>query len=146
LDIDWAALKERAGRVFVVREAVSLIQQGKGTARKERSEILAPHREELLALDKQEAISRIAHYLAQLLASALDMEADSLSIDDRVHDIGLDSLIALELKGRIKSAYQIDVPAKIFLDNISLGQLSENVFRGLGDSVEKVDQFIDGAL
>jgi SAM-dependent methyltransferase/acyl carrier protein len=146
LDADWHALEQRAGRIFVVREAAPLIRWETAGVRNEQSEILAPLREEILAIDRQEAIDRIANYLARLLASALNMQLDSLSSHDRLHDIGLDSLIALELKGRLKSAYQIDVPAKTFLENLSLGQLAGKIYQNLCDSVEQVDLYIDGAL
>lgn len=105
--------------------------------------------DELCELDAGARQQAVAELLKQLLSRTLNIEVDTLSTSDQLQDIGLDSLTAIEVIGRVKTLYQVEIPAKIFLDNISIDTLAENTLEllaGKSDQPEMEDEQLEGVL
>jgi len=147
LDVDWQKFSDKTGPIFVVRELD--FPKNKDAERDAGNlvqiEFLALP--ELLKLDKKERRAQVTVYLQRLIGASLNIHQDLIRSDDRVHDVGLDSLVAIELKSRLKAAYNIDISAKIFMDNLSIDELAAKICGLLIEESQKtVEHFVEGVL
>jgi len=67
-------------------------------------------RAELIALPVEEAQARMVDILRQELASILRLQLDSLTADREISDLGVDSLMAVELRTALETRLGIDLP------------------------------------
>jgi len=85
-----------------------------------------------LALMAPEARAvRVREYLAATAAGVLHLEAPVSDADAALDTMGLDSLMAVELKRRIATDLGADVPLVSFLRHVSLAQLGDAVLQML---------------
>ncbi|MFN6563915.1 MAG: type I polyketide synthase [Nostoc sp. ChiSLP01] len=66
-------------------------------------------------------------YLQQQIAKALGISASMLNIDEPLNQMGLDSLIAIELRNRLRADLGVDIAIAKFLDNLSVVRLTKLV-------------------
>lgn len=147
LDIDWQKFSDKTGPIFVVHEIDFPEDRvsGNDTGNIVRIECLALP--ELLKLDEKGRREQMTIYLQSLISASLNIHQDIIRSDDKVHDVGLDSLVAIELKGRLKAAYNIDISAKLFLDNLSIDELAAKICGQLSEESQKtVEKFVEGVL
>lgn len=69
----------------------------------------------------------IVSQLQQFLAAALRLPAATLDVERPLYSLGLDSLIAVELKNHIEECFGVVLPITTFLEEISLAQLAGQV-------------------
>jgi acyl carrier protein len=116
---------EMAGRFVPNRPAT----EGKG---------VSLNRDELLAADRPQRSVLLESYLTALLARVLGFgksQFNKLDTNLSINRLGLDSLMALEMKTRIEADLGIVIPIVNFLKGVSIAQLSAKV----------LDQFIVSA-
>jgi NAD(P)-dependent dehydrogenase (short-subunit alcohol dehydrogenase family)/acyl carrier protein len=66
-------------------------------------------------------------YFLEQIARVMEMESDKIDPDQPMNTLGLDSLMAIELKNGIESSLSISLPMAKFLEGPSAAQLSEMV-------------------
>ena len=71
------------------------------------------------------AVARVQELLGEV------MGLESPSIDEPVLEMGLDSLMAVELGNRIEELFGVKVPVGEILSGISVGEIASKVKRGL---------------
>jgi myxalamid-type polyketide synthase MxaE and MxaD len=76
----------------------------------------------------------LATYLAKVVAQVLRVPADELNRSEPLTYLGLDSLMALEIKNRIDSDLQITIPMIHFLQGPSVGDLCAVLLGKLGET------------
>ncbi|MFI6047720.1 type I polyketide synthase [Nocardia sp. NPDC051321] len=82
---------------------------------------------DLLDADPAQRIERISIELRARLAQTLDTAPERVALNTPLTALGLDSLMGLELKNRIESAFSIRVPTALILRGPTLRELAEHV-------------------
>lgn len=71
----------------------------------------------------------LAHHLRSELANILGFpSADSIALEQNLMEIGLDSLMAVELRNRVRTQLQIELPLQDLLGGITIQQLATSIF------------------
>jgi myxalamid-type polyketide synthase MxaC len=82
---------------------------------------------EILAASDDERPALIAAYLQQELAHVLETEPDALDVDAPLTHVGLDSLMALEVKNRVELAHGIELPVVGLIEDPTITNLATQV-------------------
>ncbi|MEC4813417.1 MAG: amino acid adenylation domain-containing protein [Scytonema sp. PMC 1069.18] len=83
--------------------------------------------EDLLALKPQERYLKLASYLQELVAQVFKVAPFQLDLQQPLSSLGLDSLMAIELKNNIETDLGVVLPITSFLQGASIDQLVTNV-------------------
>ena len=79
-------------------------------------------RDALLAAEPAERRQLLQPYLREQVARVLGLSPSKLDVDQPLSHLGLDSLMAVELKNRIAVDLKVNVPVVKFLQGFSVGQ------------------------
>ena len=79
-------------------------------------------RDALFAADPAERRQLLQTYLSGQVARVLGLSPSKLDVDQPLSHLGLDSLMAVELKNRIAVDLKVNVPVVKFLQGFSVGQ------------------------
>jgi acyl-CoA synthetase (AMP-forming)/AMP-acid ligase II/acyl carrier protein len=88
-------------------------------------------REELLALPEAERHAVLADWLRRRLARAAGIAPARLRIDSPLHELGLDSLAAAEVKNELEEGLGIALPLTALLESPSVEQLAQAGLDGI---------------
>jgi len=75
----------------------------------------------------------IAEQVRRLVAAVFDCAVTDIEPDDMLDDIGLDSMMAMDFRVRINSAFSIDLPVLEILRGVSVNSLSARILAELRD-------------
>jgi acyl transferase domain-containing protein/acyl carrier protein len=131
-----------------------LAEEVKTSGARRGSEVDAKLREELLSLPEEERAERLEAYLQEQIAKVLGIPASRLDRDKSLMNVGLDSLMALELKNRIEGSLGVELPIANLLKGPSVAELARELLPSLAPSLsvevdkmaemlEKLDQLSD---
>ncbi|MEK8069608.1 type I polyketide synthase [Rhodococcoides navarretei] len=73
----------------------------------------------------------VAGYVTQIVAGVFDLPLDDVGGDATMNDLGLDSMMAIELKSRIAAVIAVDVPVLELLKGITVSGLVDRIFAEL---------------
>jgi acyl transferase domain-containing protein/acyl carrier protein len=96
-------------------------------------------RRALLDLPPAERTGFLAANLLNGVATALGADTSTLGVDQPLFELGLDSLMAVELKNQIETQLGISLPIAAFLKGGSIRQLAEQVVAGVAAGEEGGD-------
>jgi acyl transferase domain-containing protein/acyl carrier protein len=88
-------------------------------------------RDALLAAEPAERRQLLESYLSEHVARALGLSPSRLDLQQSLSDLGLDSLMAVELKNRIALDLKVNVPVVKFLQGFSVDQAVTQVLEQL---------------
>lgn len=77
----------------------------------------------LLNAPESQRLPLLEAFLRQQLATVTGLEAANIDLDQPVNNLGVDSLMAIQLKNRIESELRIAIPMVLFLQGLSLREL-----------------------
>jgi acyl transferase domain-containing protein/acyl-CoA synthetase (AMP-forming)/AMP-acid ligase II/NAD(P)-dependent dehydrogenase (short-subunit alcohol dehydrogenase family)/acyl carrier protein len=83
--------------------------------------------DEIKANSPEQSQSLLINYLSQQIAKALGITKSGLNIDEPLNKMGLDSLMVVELKNRLRTELEINIPITKFLDGVSILGLTKFV-------------------
>ncbi|HTI82343.1 MAG TPA: SDR family NAD(P)-dependent oxidoreductase [Acetobacteraceae bacterium] len=89
-------------------------------------------RELLLQKSPDEARAMVRAVLADLIGEVLRLPAGRLQPDARLADIGIDSLINVEVRLAIEQRFGTNLPMVAISDETTLGDMAESVLRAIG--------------
>lgn len=92
----------------------------------------------LLGLDVQERQARLIAYMQEQLAQIIDVEPAQLDPKASLRELGIDSLMAMELKESIESSFGVVLPLQSFTEDPHLMGLVAQVLAHLETSVPQV--------
>ncbi len=122
MPMDWATFMSRLPTartdpfLTVIRETVALdAEAGPGTA---------ALYEELLAAAPEERIALVTSFVTTELAKVLELDPEALPLDQPLNSVGLDSLMALELKNRVEVGVGINLPIVTLIQGPTIQQLA----------------------
>ena len=121
---------------FPVMEQSSFFAQLKAeeeTSQGQREQPGAVHldRTVLQSLENEQRLPVLGNYLGQQIARVLGLSTPAIDRYQQVNRLGIDSLMAVELKNRVQADLQVQVPVATFLQGITLEQLSARVLQSL---------------
>lgn len=93
-------------------------------------------RQELMAIDKRKRVDRLRDYFARELARIMAVDPASLDLTQPLTMLGLDSLMAIELKNNLEGRLAISLPMARFLEGPSVTSLAEAAAPLFGDGSE----------
>jgi acyl carrier protein len=143
LDADWARLRELAGRTSPLLSELPEMRAaqaapGAQSAKGHSNEL----RLELQKLTGRERRNRVLSLVRDLVAAVLGIN-DPLTLGAEVGfaDLGMDSLMAVEVRNRLTKQTGLSVPATLVFDHPNLKAVSEWVLEALelADSSRKVE-------
>jgi short-subunit dehydrogenase/aryl carrier-like protein len=119
----WRELFPSFSRSPLLCELVEAEADRHGAARTE--DLAAAGR--ILAAGDDERPGLIAAYLQQELARVLETEPDALDVDAPLTHVGLDSLMALEVKNRVEVTHGIELPIVGLIEDPTITNLATQV-------------------
>lgn len=84
-------------------------------------------RQRVAATPPDQRRAMLQAYFLEQIARVMELEADRIDPDQPMNTLGLDSLMAIELKNGIESSLSISLPMAKFLEGPSASQLAEMV-------------------
>jgi len=90
-------------------------------------------RAKLLSVDDVERADLLQQYFADQLAKIMGLDADDLEIEQPLNTLGLDSLMAIELKNTVEARLRVSIPMAQFMEGPSIASLSNTVAELLSD-------------
>lgn len=88
-------------------------------------------RSDLLVAEPAQQWSILSAYLRQQLARALKMPADRLNLEQPFTSLGLDSLMAMELKARIETDLGVNIPLVTFMEHPTIAQMTDELLASI---------------
>jgi acyl transferase domain-containing protein/acyl-CoA synthetase (AMP-forming)/AMP-acid ligase II/acyl carrier protein/ubiquinone/menaquinone biosynthesis C-methylase UbiE len=95
--------------------------------------IEAPSRQTLLQADPQQRRTLVETYLRQSVAVVLGLKPEKVDLEQPVNNLGLDSLMAIQLKNRIESELKVSVPMVALLSGLSVQGLIEKALEQIAE-------------
>ena len=90
-------------------------------------------RAELLAADDDARAEKLREYFTDRIAHIMGLEPESLDVEQPLNTLGLDSLMAIELKNSIETRLKVVLPMARFMEGPSVNSLSGYVAESMGD-------------
>ena len=109
-----------------------------GTAKKDETDHAL--RSQLVAAEIAERTKLLVDYFAQQLAKIMGLNASDLQVDQPLNTMGLDSLMAIELKNTVETKLAVSIPMATFMEGPSVTTLAAAVAKLLdeGEAAEPV--------
>jgi len=97
-------------------------------------------RELLKGLDHEDALAKVAELLSREIGHILRIPADKLDQQTSVFDLGMDSLMGVELAMAVEKRFNVNMPAMALSEGPSILRLSERIIQKLmGAETEQED-------
>ena len=85
----------------------------------------------LQSTPEAEHLGVVSGYLTQIVAGVFDLPLDDVGGDRTLNDLGLDSMMAIELKSRIAAVMAVDVPVLELLKGVTVSGLVDRILADL---------------
>ena len=93
-------------------------------------------------LPEGEAHEKVTGLLSEQVAKVLRLPAERLDLDTSIYDLGMDSLMAVELHMAVEEQFNVHVPAMVMAEGMSITQLAGRIagqLRGRGAAAPESD-------
>lgn len=117
LDIEWRSLSQR------MRGAARFSNVAPAREGEDGSDFV----QLIIDLDEADARDVVAELIADRVAAVLGMEADQVDVSRPVADLGLDSLMGMELKLSLEERIGVELPAMLLAEGASVSRIAEKV-------------------
>ncbi len=91
-------------------------------------------RETLLSAAPESRLSLLTSILQKQLAKVLRLAPDRVDIQQPITNLGLDSIMAIELKNKLETSFQVDIPIAELIEGISVENLAARVLSQMGEA------------
>ena len=129
LPFEWSLFEQNLGMGRSVPLLADLVPQAKPQAAKQLPQ--QQERSRILAAEPSERYSLVLTYIREQIAKALGMSAAQLDVDQPLNYVGLDSLMAVELRNQLKSELEVEVSVVQFMEGFSTASLASQVVEQL---------------
>ena len=138
-DIDW----QQWGRHYREASGSRILDRLVADAASGPAEIL-PDRAEILATPAGERLDMVADRLSRALAELIGATHDRVADDTPLFGIGVDSLMAIELKNRMERLTGVTVPMATFLGGATIREIAHSLVVGcesaIGDGPDAISR------
>jgi amino acid adenylation domain-containing protein/FkbM family methyltransferase len=126
--IDWKLLLERTDpRGAALLRTIERTAMTGGA-----NDIPGAWRMRIAGADPAARSAAVLDYLRRRTAAVLAHDADALDVEQPLPALGIDSLMAIELKNRIESDFAVSIPMAVLLDGPTVAQLTMQLLELLG--------------
>ncbi|MCK5807586.1 SDR family NAD(P)-dependent oxidoreductase [bacterium] len=122
-DINWATWLQANTRAAQGSRFAILAEQNSGGD--ELNEELAALTEELLAVDPEERLTLVAEKLRGVFARVLKFQADKIDMNESISNLGVDSLMTLELSSTIQAEFGLSITSMELLNGPTIMQMAD---------------------
>ncbi|EMB16809.1 type I polyketide synthase [Rhodopirellula europaea] len=131
MDVDWPAMTKsmRRSRPFFAEFADRSDVDGKASV----DQVDHEFRSQLSGVSESERTDRLRQYFASELARLMGWEADQIDVKQKLSELGMDSLIAMELKNNLEQRLAITIPMSALVESPSINSLVDHVVSQFGD-------------
>jgi acyl carrier protein len=127
--IDWP----RLAKVRLIRTSPRLAHLTEAAAGGEAEGSAASLVDALMAVDPAERRQFLSVQIRDQLARLLGMSPARLDVEQPLLNLGLDSLMAVEVGNQVQAMVGVDVPAMKFMEGLSIAGLAEFVIEQLSE-------------
>jgi acyl transferase domain-containing protein/acyl-CoA synthetase (AMP-forming)/AMP-acid ligase II/acyl carrier protein len=127
--VDWTQLREAYPQLARVPFFADVLRAG--TPLKPSATALT--RAALLAAPADSRHDRLCAYLCEQLARTLGVAAAEVDANRPINTMGIDSLMALEMKNRIETELGMAVPVVRFLEGANMSEIARVLVEGIAD-------------
>jgi len=132
--VDWSAWAQESPKSALSTRFNNLVQ--KANAGQDLSPALANLLKQLE--DQEHYLAGLMDILSNELASIVKIPVADIKIDRSISDLGIDSLMSVELSRGLRAKYGLEVTSVELLSGPSLSQLTENLVAQLADKALQV--------
>ena len=122
---NWQQVAQEAAQTGFPQRLSSLV--GGGRIEQQGSEEGSRIREALQHASAEERREIVETYIREQVARVLGAAADKLDADRPLNELGLDSLMAVELKNRVESALALSLPTRVLMEGPSINRLTDTL-------------------
>jgi acyl carrier protein len=94
-------------------------------------DVLSSVRKDILAAEPEERRPLVEEFLVEQIAQVLKCSPSRVDAHQPLNRLGIDSLMAVELKNRVEADLETSVPVTALLQGPSLSQLATQLLEGL---------------
>ena len=130
LNVDWKAwcqANPKLGKLPLLSAMTEDLKSDRPASR---------HRQQILSVHARDRYSAIESYLREQVAHIMQIPTSRLEVQLPLANLGLDSLMAVELKNIVEADLDIEIPTATLIEGPSIAQLAEELTRQLGDQTE----------
>ncbi len=148
MPINWQQWRQSQSKVVNPPLLAQLIQEeAEFQLQDEQQGKVSLTKDALLAAEPQEKRQLLEFYLHEQVARILRMPVSKLDVQQPLTNLGLDSLMAIELKNQVENNLEVLIPVTTLLEGPSIAQLAEELFqqvrtKNLGSTVVEVAEKI----
>ena len=121
-DIDWQKWTLANPKSADSSRFYKLVETGDGGGKSDKLQKLI---EEITALDNNQRQERMENLLKEQLAKVLRFPSDKIDVKQSISELGVDSLMTLELSGKLQAEYGIQITSMELLNGPSISQLAD---------------------
>ncbi|HLO89367.1 MAG TPA: SDR family NAD(P)-dependent oxidoreductase [Nostocaceae cyanobacterium] len=130
MPINWQQWRQFQSKVVNPPLLAQLIQeQAEIQQQEEEQGKVSLTKNALLAAEPQERRQLLESYLHEQVARILRMPISKLDVQQPLTNLGLDSLMAIELKNQVENNLEVLIPVTKLLEGPSITQLAEELFQ-----------------
>ena len=133
MDVDWRAMRAAGGGRDVALLRGLAAAEDKPAAAAHGKQVDRAFLDTLKALDEAARRAALAAYFSEELARIMGIDAQELETDRPLNSMGLDSLMAMELKNNLESRLAFSLPMAKFFEGPSVNSLAAAAVELLGD-------------
>lgn len=133
LKLDWQRLREFYPQIIQLPLVSYLTEGTKATEAKPQAAQTAASDgvNSIMRSEGDERLRQLERYISEQVAGVLRVPVERIDLDQPLTTLGLDSLMAIELKNRIEQALQVRIPIVTFLQGPSIAQFSTQLLEQL---------------
>nr|AHF22417.1 HapB [Hapalosiphon welwitschii UTEX B 1830] len=142
MQVNWSKFLQQFSRSSYPNFVSEIAQQAEKSIPQKQQKVNSPQLlDQIKANSKDQSQSLLITYLGEQIAKALGITTSGLNIDEPLNQMGLDSLMVIELRNRLRAELGVDIPITKFLDGLSVVGLtklaSEQLFEVKVNSTSK---------
>jgi phthiocerol/phenolphthiocerol synthesis type-I polyketide synthase D len=131
LKLNWQLLREFYAQITVMPLLKYLVAETHDTSEATTNVGADAVLPQLLAADQAERLGLVVTYLSEQVAGVLRVPVAKLDIEQPLTALGLDSLMAIELKNRIERELKVRIPIVTFLQGPGIVQFAGQILEQL---------------
>ena len=128
MEFDWSALSRSLPNAGAARYQLIARSHEVGDANDHSGDLVA----ELLHLTPEQQLERVVQELKHSLSQILMLPIEQIDPDQALYDLGLDSLMGVELITAIEDRFSVQLPAMLISESPSITKLSIKLLERLG--------------
>jgi acyl carrier protein len=124
-DVDWERFKD----VYQARGKRSLLDaiESSSNITEETHSVHSELLQQLESVSEDQWHPMIENYLEREISNTLKLADEHTDAQQSLYDLGFDSLMAIELKNRLKNELNVEIPTADLIEGFSLSSLAERI-------------------